>query len=197
MNIEKEKLEKLILESNSKSEICRKIGVSNNGVNFKKLDILILSYGLNIDSFRKSKNHIVKYEKIQKICPICKVNFETQKGHKREKETCSHSCANSFFRSGINNPNYKNIDQYDVKNRNYSRKYRQICFNYHEHKCVICNENLMLDVHHLDGNKKNNNPENLIPMCATHHNYWHSQYRYLIEEQVNNYINNYIIESVL
>ena len=28
-----------------------------------------------------------------------------------------------------------------------------------------------------DENKFNNNPDNLIPICATHHNYLHSVYR--------------------
>ena len=197
MNIEKEKLEQLILESNSKSEICRKLGIHNNGTNFKKIDNLVLEYGLKFESFRKSKNHIIKYEKIEKVCSVCGNNFETQKGHKKEKETCSHACANTFFRSGKNNPNYKDIGQYGVKNRNYSRKYREICFNNHKHECVVCGENLMLDVHHFDGDKKNNKPENLIPLCATHHNYWHSNYKYLIEEKVLHYVKEYINENVL
>ena len=197
MNIEKKEFEKLVKESKSKSEICRKLGVSNNGVNFKKIDSLILQYGLSFESFKKNKNHVLKYKKIVKKCPVCGDNFEAQEGHKKEKKTCSHACANTFFRSGEDNPNYKDIGQYGVKDRNFSRKYRQICFANHQHKCVVCEENLMLDVHHLDGNKKNNKPENLIPLCATHHNYWHSNYKNLIEEKVLQYVKQYINENVL
>jgi hypothetical protein len=42
------------------------------------------------------------------------------------------------------------------------------------------------------GNKKNNNPENLIPMCATHHVYWHSKHRHLIKDRVEKYRNEFI-----
>lgn len=43
-------------------------------------------------------------------------------------------------------------------------------------------------VHHLDENKKNNNYKNLIPMCPTHHQYMHSRHKYLIEDEVNEYV---------
>jgi len=47
-----------------------------------------------------------KYEIIKKICPICEIEFETQKGHKREKTTCSRACSNRYFQHGENNPNF-------------------------------------------------------------------------------------------
>ena len=47
-----------------------------------------------------------KYEIIKKLCPICDVEFETQKEHKREKTTCSRACSNRYFQHGENNPNF-------------------------------------------------------------------------------------------
>jgi len=178
MDITKEKLEELALECKSKSDFCKKLNINPNGVGYKKINTLFEKFGLKFE-FKKSKNHFVKYETIIKKCPICKNEFETKKGSKKEKMTCSHSCSNTFFRSKVNHPNWKD------------ETYRTTCFFYHKHECVVCKENLLLDVHHLDGNKKNNKPENLIPLCATHHNYWHSRYRYLVEDVVLEYVKNF------
>ena len=49
----------------------------------------------------------------------------------------------------------------------------------------------MVEVHHLDENHKNNSPSNLIPLCPTHHQYWHSRYKEEIEQIVIDYITEY------
>ena len=116
------------------------------------------------------------YEPIEKECPICGTKFNTSKDSPREKMTCSHSCANTYFRSGINNPNWK------------ENTYRTTCFLYHKKECIICGENKIVEVHHLDENNKNNSPNNLIPLCPTHHQYWHSRYKVEIEQKVIDYI---------
>lgn len=190
--MEKIYFEKIVSESKSKSEVCRKLNISTNGAGYNKIDKLAIKFGVELN-FRKQINHVVKYPKIFKKCPVCDIEFETKLGYRDEKTTCSKSCANSFFRSDVNNPNYKDIDDFDISSRTFSKKYQQVCFKFHEHKCIVCEEKLLLDVHHYDGNRKNNKPENLIPLCATHHNYWHSRYRYLIEEKVVNYVKNFKI----
>ena len=125
----------------------------------------------------------MKYPKIKKICPICENEFETRLGHPREKTVCSHSCANTYFRSGESNPNYKTDNELTG-----IVKYTTICFRYHEKKCVCCDERNIVEVHHYDGNKKNDLPENLIPLCPTHHQYWHSKFRHLIKAKIDDYI---------
>lgn len=120
---------------------------------------------------------------IKKICPICGDEFVNKRAKTRkESTTCSYSCANIYFRSGKNHPSWKG---YDLKG---SAKYRRICFDNHEHKCVICGEHNLVEVHHLDGNHENNVPENLIPLCSTHHQYWHSKFKNLIEPAILKYI---------
>jgi len=120
-----------------------------------------------------SKN--TKYKIIIKKCPVCKKEFKT-KNDSKEKTTCSYSCANTYFRSGKDNPNYKGT------------QYRTICFAHHKKECIICGENKIVEVHHLDENHENNEPNNLIPLCPTHHSYWHSKYKYLVENEVNKYV---------
>jgi len=193
MNIEKTKLEKIISESKSKNEVCRKLGMHNNGSAFRKISKLIEEYNIDISNFPKSKNHFVKYKRVIKYCPVCENEFETKSGHKKEKTTCSIACSNTYFRSGSDHPNFKDISEYeDKRNGHLSKKYRKICFDNHEHKCVVCNEYKMLDVHHFDENKFNNEPENLIPICATHHNYLHSVYRDEVIDKVVEYRESYI-----
>ena len=112
-------------------------------------------------------------------CPVCgKLKKDLH------NTTCSNSCANTHFRSGINNPNYKGGEN---RNSRGEAPYRVICFSYHKKECVICGEDLIVEVHHLDGVKENNAPENLIPICSTHHKYWHSRHKHLIENEVLEY----------
>jgi len=124
----------------------------------------------------------MRYEVIIKKCPVCKNPFNTKKGHKREKTTCSYSCSNTFFSNRRNKPSKYKF-------------YRTICFKHHKKECIICKENLVVGVHHYDGNHDNNIPENLMPLCPTHHHYWHSKHRYLIIDKVNQYRNEFIAKQ--
>ena len=49
-------------------------------------------------------------------------------------------------------------------------------------------------VHHYDENHNNNNIFNLIPLCPTHHVYIHSEFKYLIQNIVDNYIENFKLQ---
>lgn len=65
--------------------------------------------------------------------------------------------------------------------------YATICFAYHKKECIICGEQNIVEVHHFDEDHDNNDPSNLIPLCPTHHQYWHSRYKYMIETVVTDY----------
>lgn len=152
--------------------------------------------------YRKSKQHLLNLERARlaavsqkKKCSFCEKEFskagfsnhyETCKNGKNcpvcnvwffgKSTTCSRGCANSYFRSGENNPNWK------------EHTYRTTCFIHHEMKCCVCGEDKIVEVHHFDENKKNNKIDNLIPLCPTHHQYVHSRYKNLIIEQIEEYI---------
>lgn len=122
-------------------------------------------------------------ERHQKVCFLNPINLteclncgKPVKLFNGAKQTCSRSCSNTHFRSGRGNGNWK------------EHAYRSTCLLHHEKKCAICPEDRIIDVHHLDNNKKNNKPENLIPLCPTHHKYWHSRHRHLIEVSVYKYV---------
>jgi len=71
-----------------------------------------------------------------KLCPVCDNPIKDYKN----ATTCSCACSNTYFRTGKNHPSY---DSTKIT----SRHHRTICFTYHNHKCAICDESLMLDVH--------------------------------------------------
>lgn len=79
---------------------------------------------------------------------------------------CSRSCANSMsntlFKSGENHPNYINGEG------SYRKRKLKIS---KEQKCENCGEDniCVLQVHHMDGNRKNNSIDNLKLLCANCH----------------------------
>lgn len=177
-NINKDEFIKIVNDSKSKSDICRYLNISLNGNGFKIINDLINEFKIDVN-FKKN-NDKIKYERIIKNCPICAKEFETKSGSKKEKMTCSYSCSNKYFRSGELHGNWK------------QEAYRSTCFTYHEKKCVICDENKIVEVHHFDENRENNNIENLIPLCPTHHRYWHSRYKNLVFDKIIEYRNKFI-----
>lgn len=77
---------------------------------------------------------------------------------------CSISCANSnnnhLFKTGENHPTYNGAN------------YRQRAFNTYEHKCAVCGYNedeRILEVHHIDEDRSNNNINNLCILCPNCH----------------------------
>ena len=53
-----------------------------------------------------------------------------------------------------------------------SKNYREKSFRFYEHKCAICEWNEdkdVLEVHHIDENRNNNDISNLIILCPICH----------------------------
>lgn len=165
--MEKQELEKMIQSVKSRADLAKLLGYkSNNGQVHKKINDLIKKYDLDISHFDINGSwKRITHEIIKKICPICQSPFETKSyknsKYKNKKEgniTCSVSCANKYFRSFMNE---------DFKRKPIS--YRTICFQWWEKECALCKWKYSLDVHHIDRNRKNNEKQNLIPLCQNHH----------------------------
>jgi hypothetical protein len=183
-------VKKIINGYKSKGDVLKALGLSTNGRNYKKLNNVISEYKIDISHFDGGASKRVKHTRIEKECPICNSKFKVIDGGYDDKITCSHACSNTYFRSGEDNGNWKDISEYyhNLRHPRLSKKYREICFNNHKHECVVCGEDKILDVHHYDSDRTNNNPNNLIPLCPTHHGYVHYGYEHLVIDRINEYV---------
>lgn len=154
----------IVKESKSKSEVCQKIGKPINGSGIRFVTAKIKELDINCQHFDlyASKR---KYLIVKKSCPVCDKVFETRKGHKKEKTVCSYACANTLFRSGKNNPNYKHFGT--------SRSYRKLVTLTACSICGYASEPRVLEVHHIDRNRKNNELTNLQVLCPLCHRLEH------------------------
>jgi hypothetical protein len=172
-------ISQMVKESISYSEVARKLGYKYiNGSVTREVKKIVAENNCDCSHFRKGLR--CKYKTIERKCPVCGKEFKTKEGNKEERKTCSYSCSNKLFRSGPDNGNWK------------EHAYRSTCFHHHEKRCIICKEDKIVEVHHFDENKQNNDPGNLIPLCPTHHQYWHSRYKSLIEDKVSTYIQKFL-----
>lgn len=173
-----DKLKLLISDCKTFWELSRRSRVGK-----LRLQKLINTHNIDISHFTpgkgKSTRSIQRLE--ERHCLQCNKKYFADK--KYNQKTCSRSCANKFFRSGINHGNY--IDNGKRKNP----IYRRICFKFHQKKCICCDETVAVDVHHIDYNCNNNKIDNLVPLCANHHRYLQlKEYRHIVEEKIKNFI---------
>ncbi len=101
------------------------------------------------------------------------------KDFKNSKGTCSRACSNIYFK--------------DLRNQAQKiSHYRTIAFKHHKKECVVCGENKIVAVHHMNENRKDNRVVNLVPLCPTHHQYIHSKYKNEVLPIVQKYLKNQI-----
>jgi len=92
-----EKFKTIVNESNGTGEICRKYNFHDNGQVRNIIKKYIKEYKLDTSHFGL-KNHHLKYQFIEKTCPVCKNKFTTQINHPRETYTCSYKCSGLYFK---------------------------------------------------------------------------------------------------
>lgn len=142
------------------------------GVNAVRKSCVYCGHETNITNIKRHEKACKENPLNKKECPVCKTI------HSKKSVTCSYSCSNTYFRSGRNNPNWNKDDA----------NYRFICFEAHGKKCIVCGEEKILAVHHLNGNHSDNRPENLVPLCPTHHQYIHSKYKHEVQPFIDKFL---------
>lgn len=155
-----------------------KISLSNlNKANTSKLSCVHCDRTLSLANLNKHERSCVKNPASGKMkeCPVCKVI------HTKNGVTCSYSCSNTYFRTGVNNPNWKN------------NTYQTTCWHHHGKKCLVCGEEKIVAVHHVNENHNDNAPENLVPLCPTHHQYIHSRYKDEVQPIIDLYLKNFSV----
>ena len=127
----------------------------------------------NIGNIAKHEDSCYMNPKNIKRCEVCD---NIIKNYKTSKGTCSRSCANKLFKSGEQNGNWKGTN------------YQTLCFTQHKKECIICGEDKIVAVHHMNENHNDDRIENLVPLCPTHHQYMHSRYKTEILSKVEEYV---------
>jgi hypothetical protein len=127
-------------------------------------------------------NKLGKYLPFTVQCFACTKEFDVKERElqfpSKQQYFCSRSCANSVGGKAKAEKHHSD----DVA------RYRTVAWRHHERKCLVCFEENVVAVHHVNENHKDNRPENLVPLCPTHHQYMHSRYKHLICEKVDKYV---------
>lgn len=67
---------------------------------------------------------------------------------------------------------YSHIKRYNA------RRYHNLSLEAYKQvtkRCVICGFDNVVDLHHIDGNHKNNHPSNFTGLCPNHHKMYHAE----------------------
>ena len=121
-------------------------------------------------------------------CQTCRNNFTVNERLKqfptKEAYYCSRSCANSVGGT------VKALKYHPDEEAHYTT----VAWRYHEKRCCVkgCGEDRIVEVHHYNENHEDNRPENLVPICPTHHRYIHSRYCHLVQNDVDLYVKKFI-----
>lgn len=128
----------------------------------------------------KEKNGLHwKGGKIARYCIVCGKKFTVSKCFvKKDKaKFCSRKCQGQWKSKNIRGKNHHNwqgglsFEPYGIEFNNKLRKQIRKRDNYICQECGLTQEQLgyKLSVHHIDYNKKNNKPDNLISLCRSCH----------------------------
>lgn len=124
-----------------------------------------------------------------KICKGCKQQKEHHgKGYcfncyrknawNRKKQICKRCKREIFIHAkGLCPGCYNFVFQLDnVKAQNYKKWYGLDAETYKKITkfCVVCGFDKIVDLHHLDENRKNNSKDNLAGLCPNHHQMFHN-----------------------
>lgn len=109
---------------------------------------------------RRWDNELGEKKRFSVKCHCCGCLFDVFEREKcfpkKEKYFCSRKCANGTGGKA-------KADKYGVIG------YYVIAKRYYKRQCAVCGTSDVLDVHHIDGNRKNYHPSNLIFLCPNDH----------------------------
>ena len=164
----------------------------------KRSNIILRCEECGYEWTTKAQNILYLSEKQQQHqCPNCNtINSKNGKyvycawcGKKiyRSKYQIEHNKTNFFYCSRTCGNLHKNALREESGEFDGSKNYRKKAFNNYPHECKVCGWNedeRILEVHHIDGNRENNNIDNLCILCPTCHRKITLNYYTLIEDKL-------------
>ena len=131
----------------------------------------VKTYRANISRFCSRECWSHRRKPFYKVCKTCGKVFDTID---HRAKFCSRDCLLSW-KTVDTSPLWKGGNSLKRERAQASgelTKWRKSVYNRDNYTCQICKEpqgDKALDVHHIDYNKKNCNPENLIALCMSCH----------------------------
>ncbi len=163
------KLVDIVDNSISLADVCSAYGYSNHGRNTSVVRLLLDTNDIDYSHFTNGGKAAIIEER---ICPQCSKSFTVRTTDKKDnsKVTCSHACGNIYFAHKQGGSNRQSgIGSYR----------KDIYTYYKEHNLVLCCchcgeiDPIIIDIHHIDENRYNNELDNLVPLCVRCHRTWH------------------------
>lgn len=84
------------------------------------------------------------------------------------RKTCSQACRNAYFGQQVRGPNNPNWKEIKALHRQSTRALRRKVLA-RDKTCRDCSTDSGLQVHHIDRNRLNNAPENVVALCGPCH----------------------------
>lgn len=158
-----------IYEKSGRKRLAKEVVCENCGKKFLKAKRFIKTASRNFCSKKCSfEGHRV--ERVKLICSLCEKVFERSiyklKVSRHGIYFCSRKCKDEGQKL-----KYSIIDIWP-KHYGIYTTYRAHALEYYGKRCEICGyyeHPEILQVHHIDANRKNNKIENLIVLCPNHH----------------------------
>lgn len=130
---------------------------------------------------KRMNNKFGNYKKYSVKCNNCDIVFDVNERENlfpsKEKYFCSRKCANSVGGKAKK-------EKYGLTG------YISIAKQYYEQKCIVCGFDELVDVHHIDENRNNNELKNLVFLCPNHHYLLHRKNSEKVKKAISEFIEN-------
>lgn len=122
---------------------------------------------------QQDKNNRYKENRVELKCDYCSKIFIRPKSKLKNSKSGLYFCCREHkdLAQSMKSGEDFNI----IRPQHYgkvSSNYRKCAFSIYEHKCAVCGwqeDQQILQVHHIDGNRENNDKKNLIILCPNCH----------------------------
>ena len=128
--------------------------------------------------FQRGKNNPSwKGKNIKRVCKVCGKEFEVWPSFIKRGEGifCSNKCKGrwrSEHQKNENNPLWNGGSSREPYSIDWTKTLRRSIRERDHYTCQLCGElqsDITFSIHHIDYNKKNCNPENLLTLCISCH----------------------------
>lgn len=166
-----EAIKEYVSAAQTLSEVCLILDYCDNGRNTGTLSRFLTANDIKFSHFRNGKAKAIM---VECICPQCGGTFTKNSTDKRlaKKATCSYNCANKYFAEKQQFGRHLGTGFNQLVH--YHRKLTEYLPTIGLKKeCVVCKEAEILECHHVDEDHNNDDINNLVFLCPTHHTALH------------------------